>query len=300
MVTRSDVPPDSPLWGHGELWDSAGQRVHYTRGGSGPTVVCLHGWPGFWIDYRCLRPLLEPDADVVAIDLRGFGGSMDAEMHADHFGRAGQVGVVRDVFDALGIAQAVLVGYDVGSSVAIQFARESPERVTGLVLGNPMHPASAPLALEPDHRGEFWYQDFHQLRLAGELVDGRPDAVLSYLRHFYGHWGHRPAAFHPDHLDDLVRAYARRGAFSRSVNWYRSGSSTVFAALAARDAESPPPVTVPASVLWGAADPLYPPVFAEGLEKTLPDHTLRVLDDVGHFVPLEAPDETAAAVRRFL
>lgn len=282
------------------LRDSAGQPVHYTRGGSGPAVVCLHGWPGFWIDYRWLRPLLESDADVIAIDLRGFGGSMDTDMAPEHFGRAGQVRVVRDVMDALGIGQAVLVGYDVGSSVAIQLARESPERVTGLVLGNPMHPASAPLALEPDHRGEFWYQDFHQMRLSSELVDGRPDAVLSYLRHFYGHWGHRAAAFRQDHLDDLVRAYARPLAFSRSVNWYRSGSSTVFSALAARDGRFPPPVRVPASVIWAAADPLFPPPFAEGLAKTLPDHTLRVLDDVGHFVPIEAPEETADAVRRFL
>ncbi|MCW0214722.1 MAG: alpha/beta hydrolase [Pseudonocardia sp.] len=300
MATRPELPPESPRWGHGTLRDSAGQIVHYTRGGSGPAVVCLHGWPGFWIDYRWLRPLLEAEADVVAIDFRGFGGSMDTDMHPDRFGRADQVGVVRDVLDALDIRQAVLVGYDVGSSVAIQLARESPERVTGLVLGNPVHPASVPLALEPDRRGEFWYQDFHRLRLSSELVDGNRAAVLHYLRHFYGHWGSRPSAFRQDHLEDLVRAYARRHAFSRSVNWYRSGSSAVFAALAARDAEFPPPVTVPAAVVWGAADPLFPPAFAEGLERTLPDHTLTMLQDVGHFVPIEAPEEVAEAVRRFL
>jgi pimeloyl-ACP methyl ester carboxylesterase len=57
---------------------------------------------------------------------------------------------------------------------------------------------------------------------------------------------------------------------------------------------------VPAAVVWGAADPLFPVEFAEGLESTLPGHRLTVVEDVGHFVPLEAPHEMAAAVRSLL
>jgi pimeloyl-ACP methyl ester carboxylesterase len=57
---------------------------------------------------------------------------------------------------------------------------------------------------------------------------------------------------------------------------------------------------MPATVLWGAADPLFPVAFADGLEAVLPQHRLRVLDGVGHFVPLEAAAEVAAAVRGHL
>ena len=53
-------------------------------------------------------------------------------------------------------------------------------------------------------------------------------------------------------------------------------------------------------MVWGAADPLFPLPFAEGLDAILPRHRLTVLDDVGHFVPLEAPEELAAAVRSLL
>jgi hypothetical protein len=35
---------------------------------------------------------------------------------------------------------------------------------------------------------EFWYLPFHRLPLADELIDGRPEAVRSYLRHFLTHW----------------------------------------------------------------------------------------------------------------
>nr|WP_239029318.1 alpha/beta hydrolase [Pseudonocardia acidicola] len=260
----------------------------------------LHGWPGFWFDYRLLRPLLEPDADVIAVDLRGFGASDRPDLPVAEYGREAQAGVVRAVLDGLGLGEVVLVGYDVGSAVAIQLARDAPDRVTALVLGNPMHPAAGRLALSPEYRGEFWYQDFHRLRLAEQLIDGEPLAVETYLRHFYEHWGGRQQPLGSAHLAALVRTYAEPGAFTAGLNWYRSGSSTIFAAMAARTAPPPPPVEVPAAVVWGAADPVFPLPFAEGLGETLPQHTLTVLDDVGHFVPLEAPDEMATAIRSVL
>jgi pimeloyl-ACP methyl ester carboxylesterase len=294
------VDPEDDSWGHAVVRDAQGHRVHLTRGGRGPAVVCLHGWPGGWFDYRRLRPLLEPMADIVALDLRGFGGSDRPNLPAADYGRDAQAAVVRSVLDALGIERAVLVGYDIGSGIAIQVARDAPERVVGLALGNPMHPAAGALALHPDHRGEFWYQDFYRLELASALVDGEPRAVEAYLGHFYRHWGGRQEPLGPQHLAAVVRAYAEPGAFTAGLNWYRAGSSTVFAAMAARTATTPPPVEVPSAVVWGAADPLFPLPFAEGLEATLPGHRLTVVDDVGHFVPLEAPGELAAAVRSLL
>lgn len=297
MSVDPDTEPEDDAWGHGSVPDPDGYRVHYTRGGAGPPVVCLHGWPGAWFDYRRLRPLLEPDADVVAVSLRGFGPSERPPLPPTGFGRDAQVRVVTAVLDALDLDRVVLVGYDIGSSLAIQLARQQPDRVVGLALGNPMHPAAGRLALSPAHRGEFWYQDFHQLRLAEYLVDGEPRAVEAYLRHFYAHWGGRQDALGPAHRAALTRRYAEPGAFAASLNWYRSGSATVRSAMAAASAPPASPVAVPAAVVWGAADPLFPLSFADGLGDILPEHTLTVLDDVGHFVPLEAPAELAAAVR---
>jgi len=311
MGTTGDGPapfrdPEDESCGHLTVRDGDGHRVHVTRGGrtdgGAPAVVCLHGWPGGWFDYRLLRPLLEPVADVVLPDLRGFGGSERPDLPVEGYSRSAQARVVLSVLDALGIERAVLVGYDIGSSIAVQVAREAPERVVGLALGNPMNPAAGPLLLAPHHRGEFWYQDFHQLELATALVDGEPRAVAAYLEHFYRHWGGRQEPLGPAHLAALVRAYAEPGAFTASLKWYRSGSSSLPVALAAAEGTAAPaaPVQVPSAVVWGAADPLFPLAFSEGLEDMLPGHSLTVLDDVGHFVPLEAPAELAAAVRSLL
>ena len=271
--------------------------IAYARSGTGPPVLCLHGWPGGVSDYRALVPRLSDVADVVVPHLLGFGDSFgpgDADRPATDFGRDAQVGALVELLEALDLPPAVVVGYDVGSTTAIALARAVPGRVRALVLGNAIHPGAAAQSLDDDHRAEFWYQDFHGLELASALVDGSPDAVRTYLGHFWSHWGHRPVAAV---TDDLVADYARPGAFTVSLNWYRSGSATLATALAARGSAPPPPVDIPATVLWGARDPLFPPRMAEGVTGLLPRADVRMLDDVGHFVPLEAAADTAAAVR---
>lgn len=301
MQSFVDLAPDGPQWGHGEIVDDHGYRVHYTRGGAGNPVVCLHGWPGFCYDYRRLRPLLEPVADVVAVDLRGFGFSDKPDVQPDvYYGRTAQAGVVISLLEQLNLSPAVLVGYDIGSAVAIELARRAPELVSGLVLGNPMHPVGGRRALRPEHRGEFWYQDFHRLPLATELMDGDRDQVKTYLRHFYDHWTGLAQSLRPAEFSAIVDVYSEPGAFTASLNWYRAGAATVAATIASMGQPAPEPVWVAAEVLWAARDPVFTLPFAAGLDATLPRHRFTPLPDIGHFVPVEAPAEVADAVRRLL
>jgi pimeloyl-ACP methyl ester carboxylesterase len=50
-------------------------------------------------------------------------------------------------------------------------------------------------------------------------------------------------------------------------------------------------------VLWPTHDPLFPVAWSDRLAEFFADAQLRVLDGVGHFVPLQAPDAVAAAIR---
>ena len=51
-----------------------GTRLHYVRGGSGPALVLLHGWPQTWQAWRPVLPALRAGRTVVAFDLPGLGG----------------------------------------------------------------------------------------------------------------------------------------------------------------------------------------------------------------------------------
>ena len=67
-----DRHPGDPEWGHAYGPGADGVRLHYVRRGHGEPVLLLHGWPGFWYDWRRVVVPLAEEVDVVAIDFRGF------------------------------------------------------------------------------------------------------------------------------------------------------------------------------------------------------------------------------------
>jgi len=214
-----------------------GFRLAYARHGGGTPVVLLHGWPGSAADYTTVRARLADDgADVIVPDLRGFG---ESDRHADArpsaYGADAQAASIRSLLSELGIRSAVFVGYDIGSRVAQTVARHDPDAVKALVLSPPL-PGVGDRVLTAEAQREFWYQPFHQLPLADALVDGRPSAVRAYITHFWEHWSGPAYTPEREALDRLVAAYARPGAFTASIGWYRAGSrssSTIPSASAA-------------------------------------------------------------------
>ena len=165
-----------------------GFRLAYDRSGRGPAVVLLHGWPGGRGDYRELVPLLAGAADVITPDLRGFG---ESDQHpadpAAQYSAAAQARSVAGLIGELGLTRPVIVGYDIGSRIAQTLAAERPDLVRALVISPPV-PGIGGRILSPDAQREFWYQQFHRLDLATELIDGHPEAVRTYLRYFWEHW----------------------------------------------------------------------------------------------------------------
>ena len=92
-----------------------------------------------------------------------------------------------------------------------------------------MAQALAPIAANgtpPGPLREFWYQSFHRLPLSEALIDGNPDAVRAYLRHFWEHWSGPLFTVSEEHLDHLVSVYGPPGAFTASIQWYRAGAGT--------------------------------------------------------------------------
>lgn len=277
-----------------------GFSLAYDRTGEGPPVVLLHGWPGGRSDFREVVPLLTDVADVVVPDLRGFGES-DRHPVAPEEGYAGdaQARSVLGLLDELGLGPVVLAAYDIGSRIAQVIAATSPDRVRAMVLTPPM-PGAGQRLLDPDTVREFWYQNFHRLELSGRLLDGDRDAVRTYLEHFWTHWSgpsYTPAG---EDLDRLADTYGQPGAFTASIGFYRVGPGIVARGLAERVPAAADRLAVPTSVLWPAHDPLFPSGWGDRLDEFFADVTLTPVPDSGHFVPLEAPEVFASAIRAAL
>jgi pimeloyl-ACP methyl ester carboxylesterase len=279
-----------------------GFQLAYERRGSGRPVVLLHGWPGDRHDWRDVsdRLLAAGDVEVVTPDLRGFGESDKPRRDpADPYAAPGQAASVLGLIGELGLERPVIAGYDVGSRVAQRIARDAPDSVRALVLAPPL-PGVGERVLSQHAVGEFWYQSFHRLELAERLIDGRPDAVREYLRHFWEHWS-GPEYHPPDaELDRLAALYGAPGAFVASIGWYRAGSGTVANALAEQVPAPQDRIAVPTTVLWPGHDPLFPLEWADRLDEFFSAATLSRLPQSGHFSPLEAAEEFSAAIQEAL
>ena len=273
-----------------------GFRLAYTREGSGAPVMLLHGWPGDHRDWRQVAELLGDSVEVVAPDLRGFG---ESDKHPVEPARAYSLGAqtasVMALIEELGLRRPVIAGYDVGSRVAQAVARAAPEQVGALVVAPPL-PGVGDRVLSVQAQREFWYQAFHQLPLAEQIIDGNARAVRAYLRHFWSHWSGPLFNQEEGELERLTSLYAPPGAFLASIGWYRAGAGTVATSLAERAPAPDQRIPVPTTVLWPEHDPLFPPEWGDRLEQFFSDVSLRALAGVGHFSPLEAAPEFASAI----
>jgi pimeloyl-ACP methyl ester carboxylesterase len=276
-----------------------GFELAYDRIGTGPAVVLLHGWPGDRTDYRELVPRLDA-CEVLVPDLRGFGAS---DKHAAdppaHYNGPAQARSVADLITGLGLQRPVVVGYDIGSRVAQSLARSRPELVKAMVITPPV-PGVGTRVFGPGPLREFWYQAFHRLPLAEELIDGKPEAVRAYLRHFWAHWSGPGFTLAEADLDHLVSVYGPAGAFTASVNWYRAGGGTTAVATTETAPAPEDRLGTPTVVLWPEHDPLFPREWSDRLEEFFSQVRLRFVDGAGHFAPLEFPDVIAEEVRAAL
>jgi len=93
-----------------------------------------------------------------------------------------------------------------------------------------------------------------------------------------------------------VSVYGPPGAFTASIAWYRAGAGSVAASLAEKAPAPQDRIKAPTTVLWPEHDPLFPREWSDRIGEFFADVRLTWLDGAGHFSPLEAPGDFAAAV----
>jgi pimeloyl-ACP methyl ester carboxylesterase len=176
-----------------------GITIHVACAGGGRPLVLLHGWPEFWLAWApCMRRLADR-FQLLAPDLRGFGDSDKPTS-----GPSRQVGPevhavdLLALMDQLELGRVGIVAHDVGAYVAQTLARQHPERIAGLFFFNCPYPGIGRRWAEAGHLIEIWYQSFHQMPWAAELVGSSRAACRTYIGHFLRHWAHDPHAFDDD------------------------------------------------------------------------------------------------------
>lgn len=277
----------------------AGLQVSGLQAGrAGAPLLLLHGWPEWSHAWRPVMSRLAHRFELAAPDLRGFGDTQPFAMSPDHSaGPACHAEDLLELADRLGWQRFGLVAHDVGSFVAQAIARRAPGRLSGLFFFNCAYPGIGARWVSPGHLGEIWYQFFHQLPWAAQLVGSSREACRLYLRHFLTHWSHRQGWI-DESLDDWVDHFLKPGRLQGGFDWYASVHEARMAVIEGR-APVLPPIGVPTRVLWGAHDPVLKPEWADRLHEHFSDLRFDAQPDAGHFVHLEQPDAAAAAIAAF-
>lgn len=257
-----------------EIEDDVVLRV--AERGSGRAVVCCPGWGQTLDAWSYLPRLLPGDVRLIAVDLRGHGGSSPVPPGAklDLFARD-----VARLLEVLEIEDAVLVGHSFGGIVlqafAVAHADIMAKRVRGLVLVSTMA------------RGVFDLRTrllAHMLSSPGlARLASSPRVSLVLARHSF-------ATDVPASRLHLTRDAGDLGRGRREFDLFRLGD------LSAKLRR----IKVPVTVLSGVEDPLTPVKEAVLLADAIPEARLRLLADTAHLLPLERPGAVSEEVRRLL
>jgi haloacetate dehalogenase len=274
-------------------------ELNVAIGGSGPPLVCLHGYPQSHLTWRKVAPALAERYTVVLPDLRGYGASEIVASDDAHINYSKRV-MARDVvalMAGLGYDRFFLAGHDRGGRVAYRLALDAPERIAAIATLDIVPTIENWEAM--DYRrayGAYHWQFLAQpAPLPERLIGSDPEW---YCAQQIGAWLEDRSATDDAALAAYCKAFARPGAVHAACEDYRAGYTCDLEADRA-DRDAGKKIEAPLLVLWGAGhDGKRSPHFPKLWERWASDLTTAPIRS-GHFLMEEAPVETAAALRGF-
>jgi len=232
-------------------------------------MLFVHGWQGASAVWLPVMHELSSRHRTIALDLRGFGESNAApgpyrvETFADDLSA---------LVAALDLDPLLVVGHSMGAAIAQRFAIDRPDAVEGLVLASPVPASGVPFS--PKVEAMF-------RATAGNAENA--NAWLAALTY----------AEPTPEARQIMRAAAAATPAHVALESFESWTRLDFADEAAT-------IATPTLVLAPAADrPMTPAFVRERVADVIPGSRLIVIDEAGHYLPLEQPERTANAIARF-
>lgn len=271
--------------------------VRVRIGGEGPPLLLLHGNPQTHLMWRKVAPSLAERFTVVTPDLRGYGKTSKPESAPDHgpYSKRTMAMDQVDLMARLGHQRFSVAGHDRGARVGYRLALDHPASVERLAVLDII-----PTGEMFDRGGrEFGLSHYHWFFLAQPAP--LPEKLIGTDPEWYWRWHTTrgpDTSFFDDAIEDYLDCFADPETVRGICEDYRAGATIDYDHDRA-DKQAGRRIQCPVLALWagrGAIDRWYDVLsvwreWAEDVEGgALP---------CGHYLPEEAPEETADALLTF-
>ena len=239
-------------------------RVSKKAPADGPAAICLHGSGAHGLVWSYQVSRLSKYFKIIVPDLPGHGQSQGSPLAS-----AEEYASWLDRFaDGLNLSCFFVMGHSFGGAIAQEYARAFSHKIRGLVL----------VATGITFKFSTMYRSLHE-----QGFDASAD-----INNF-------SASVHPELTD----------VFFKGFEFLKNNSDTtlhadLLAAGAFDSAQWIASIKLPSLVIWGSNDIITPKELPENLASSLSGSEFCVIQNAGHVVMVEAPNEFNTIVKNFM
>jgi pimeloyl-ACP methyl ester carboxylesterase len=283
--------------------DVNGVRLHYAFCGGGPLIMFLHGFPEYWDMWKEQLKEFGKDHMAVAPDMRGYNLSSKPQ-EVSQYKQKYLIEDIRQLAEYLGYKKFTLVAHDWGGAVAWTFAMFYPQYLETLIIVNSPYPVTFERELRdnPEQRKASSYMLFFRSPEAEKKLS---ENNYSWLLNMAFGDIIKSGVLKEEDIQGYINAWSQPGALTGGLNYYRATNVAALENLEEalkRPAlgESLPVITVPTLVIWGEKDKALLIGCVDGLEKYIPNLSVKRIPDASHWVVREKPGQVNLLIREFL
>lgn len=239
--------------------------MYVERHGGGEPIIFLHGAGGSSQYWYYQREYLRRFMEVLTFDLPGHGQSPGEGYTTIEEGRDGVYEEIR----RLNIERCYLVGHSMGGAIAISFALAYPHLLKGIVL----------------------ICTGARLKVLPAILEGikkDKESTVRMIMMDYAFSKEASETIKERGFTEMMKSTAEviHRDFSACDRFNVLGSLTA--------------ITVPTLIICGRDDVLTPPAYSEYIHREIPGSEIAFVEDGGHMVMIEKPEEVNQAIDSFV
>jgi pimeloyl-ACP methyl ester carboxylesterase len=258
-----------------------GKRLRVARMGTGPPLICLHGYPDNLQIWSEMAPTLAASYEVFAFDWPGMGYSESWPGGAAPEHQAERLLQLLDDWD---LSRVSLLAIDMGGQPALVFAAKYPQRTASLVIMNSLvipdeHTSWEIALLRKFGWNRFFLHRFPRSVFSRALQTFLPPEVKLSAEVRTDFWN----AFRQPQVRRFVSKMCAgyQGRLPALPDFYEQ-------------------IQAPTLILWAEQDGHFPPAHAKGLQQKIKHSEVRIVEGGKHWMPLYRSDELGKIIAGFL